>query len=431
MTDSTIFKTTELGDIPAEWEVVRLTEAVALSRKPRNLDLSKFNAIPFIPMELVPDNGTFIKDYEQKAKIGSGTYCEKGDILLAKITPSFENGKQGIVGEIPLDFAYATTEVYPLKAKPTKLDQMFLFHFLKLSRVRVDIAGKMEGTTGRQRVPKSVIENYPIPLPPLAEQRKIAHILNTVQRAIAAQDDLIAAAQALKRSLMRRVFTYGPGIEPAPTRETEIGEAPGHWEQITVGQACKSGGGLVQTGPFGSQLHAADYVSRGIPSVMPKNIGKDGKIDSTDISLISKPDHERLSRYHLRAGDVVYGRRGDIGRRALVLPEQNGWLCGTGCLFVRIGNYPMDPEFLAYYLGYQPVVDWIISRAVGTTMLNLNSKILRSVPLYFPNQNQQQQIACTLRAADAKIAAEQDRKGALQELFNSLLQALMTGRLRV
>ena len=227
------FKETEIGPIPVDWDVVPLKDAATLTRKPRGLNLSDYEAIPFIPMALVPDNGTLIEQYELRPgdSIRSGTYCEKGNILLAKITPSFENGKQGIVGNLPLDFAYATTEVYPIRAKPDHLDQMFLFHFLRLPSVRAAIAGKMEGLTGRQRVPKAVIENCPISLPPLPEQRRIAHVLSTIQRAIAAQDDLIAAAREVKRSLMKRLFTYGPDAEPAPT-----GEA--YWRQI---DAAKGG----------------------------------------------------------------------------------------------------------------------------------------------------------------------------------------------
>jgi restriction endonuclease S subunit len=211
-------KDTDIGSIPVEWNVARLKHAAIFTRKPRGLDLSEHEAIPFIPMELVPDNGTVIDQYELRAGSGirSGTYCEKGDILLAKITPSFENGKQGIVGGFPLGFAYATTEVYPIQPKPNALDPMFLFHFLRLPSVRADITGKMEGSTGRQRIPKAVIENYPIPLPPLPEQRRIAHVLSTIQRAIAAQEDVIAAAKETKRSrpeygdiLLTKVGTTG------------------------------------------------------------------------------------------------------------------------------------------------------------------------------------------------------------------------------
>ena len=91
------FQETGIGPFPVDWEVVPLSEVITLSRKPRDLDLSTYEMIPFVPMELIPDNGVSVKNYIPKhpSEIRSGTYFERGDILLAKITPSFENGKQG------------------------------------------------------------------------------------------------------------------------------------------------------------------------------------------------------------------------------------------------------------------------------------------------------------------------------------------------
>jgi len=200
---------TETGPIPAHWRMVQLGEVISFTRKPKNLDLSAFEAIPFIPMDLVPNNAELIKGYELRPgnTIRSGTYCEKGDILLAKITPSFENGKQGIVDTIPLGFAYATTEVFAFKAKLEQVERKFLFQYLKIPRVRANIAEKMEGTTGRQRVPKKVIEHYPFPLPPLPEQRQIAEILQAVDRKIEAEENRKAALEELFRSLLHNLMT--------------------------------------------------------------------------------------------------------------------------------------------------------------------------------------------------------------------------------
>ena len=105
----------------------------------------------------------------------------------------------------------------------------------------------------------------------------------------------------------------------------------------TLGEACERGGGNIQTGPFGSQLHAADYVPVGIPSIMPENIG-DNELSIGNIARITQEDADRLSRYIVREGDIVYSRRGDVERRALVRQAEDGWLCGTGCLRVRVGT---------------------------------------------------------------------------------------------
>src|SRR3990167_2328981 len=106
---------------------------------------------------LISENQRLLHKYEMRKSFSSGTYVQKGDLVVAKITPSFENGKQGIVTNIPLDFCYATTEVWPLHGVNGQSNIEYLHYYLKKPDVRNEIAGKMEGSTGRQRVPKSVI----------------------------------------------------------------------------------------------------------------------------------------------------------------------------------------------------------------------------------------------------------------------------------
>jgi len=228
------FKMTDIGPLPEPWRIARMSEVVRFTRKPRGLQLPN-DYIPFIPMELIPAGEITIRKWIPKrpGDIRSGIYCERGDILLPKITPSFENGKQGIIDDIPTPFAYATTEVFPLQSNPEILDKMFLFFYLLRPVVRAEIAGRMEGTTGRQRIPKAVIKDYVVPLPPLLEQRAIARVLTAVRRAIEATDAVIEAAQPLKKSLMQHLFTYG--LVPVdqtmhvPLKDTEIGPVPDGW----------------------------------------------------------------------------------------------------------------------------------------------------------------------------------------------------------
>lgn len=187
--------------------------------------------------------------------------------------------------------------------------------------------------------------------------------------------------------------------------ETIIGIIPQGWTYTTLAQLCAQGEGGIQTGPFGSQLHASDYVTSGIPSVMPKNIGENVILEES-IARISTEDAQRLSKYLLAEGDIVYSRRGDVERRALVRAEQEGWLCGTGCLRVRPGN-SVDPRFLSYYLGHPEVRRWVVQHAVGATMPNLNTGILGALPTVVPPQQIQASIAHTLGALDDKIAVNE------------------------
>lgn len=177
------------------------------------------------------------------------------------------------------------------------------------------------------------------------------------------------------------------------------------WLNTTLGDLCADGGGGIQTGPFGSQLHASDYVQVGTPVVMPQNI-RDNYVDLDGIARISDAELERLERYELLPGDIVYSRRGDVERRALIRPENAGWLCGTGCLRVRLGDDSAhDATFISYALGLKSTREWIVRHAVGATMLNLNTSILSAVPLRVPGVDEQRAIAEVLGALDDKIAA--------------------------
>lgn len=176
---------------------------------------------------------------------------------------------------------------------------------------------------------------------------------------------------------------------------------PEGWQETTLGALCAAGGGEIQTGPFGSQLHARDYVRHGVPVVMPQDI-IDGRIDTSAIAQVRERDAARLGKHRLRANDVVYSRRGDVRKCALVTPEQEGWLCGTGCLRVRVGDAAYGP-FVGAYLTSQTAQDWVENNAVGLTMLNLNTSILGRVPVTLPTTVEQQAIVRALEVAQNEV----------------------------
>jgi type I restriction enzyme S subunit len=191
------------------------------------------------------------------------------------------------------------------------------------------------------------------------------------------------------------------------------------WRETTLGEVCDEVDGIIQTGPFGSQLHESDYAPEGIPVVMPKDI-IEGRIATDSVARVS-PDHvKRLARHRLEAGDIVYGRRGDIGRQALIRGEQRGWLCGTGCLRLSFGDSLLDPLFLHYYLRQVSVVRWISNQAVGATLPNLNTGILRSVPVRFPPLPVQRRIAGILSAYDELIENTHRRIQILEAMARAL-----------
>lgn len=174
------------------------------------------------------------------------------------------------------------------------------------------------------------------------------------------------------------------------------------WQQTTLGKVLGDGGGKIQTGPFGSQLHASDYVESGIPCIMPANM-KNSRVNLFGIAFIAEKDAQRLSHHLVKEGDIVYSRRGDVTQKALIGKTEVGYFCGTGCLLIRPGD-AIDPEFLTYHLSTPSNQSWIVKQAVGATMPSLNTAILSKIPLNLPpNKETQKRVATVLSALDAKI----------------------------
>ncbi|SUB64933.1 EcoKI restriction-modification system protein HsdS [Plesiomonas shigelloides] len=203
-----------------------------------------------------------------------------------------------------------------------------------------------------------------------------------------------------------------------------ISAIPPHWTVTTLGQYLDINGGTIQTGPFGSQLHASDYVEQGIPSVMPKNITVE-KIDDSDIARISVEDAERLSKYLLQSGDIIYSRRGDVEKCSLVTDVENGWLCGTGCLRVRLNCEDKDKlsKFLHAYLSSPMIREWISRNAVGATMPNLNTSILRDVPLIIPEPYKIDFIGSMWTRFNNKITLNRQINQTLEQMAQALFKS--------
>ena len=195
------------------------------------------------------------------------------------------------------------------------------------------------------------------------------------------------------------------------------------WQSTTLGRICEAQGGAIQTGPFGSQLHTSDYKETGIPVVMPTNIG-DGGIVEDGIARIDQSDVERLSQHKLQMGDIVFSRRGDVTKNALIRPHEIGWFCGTGCLKVRLGDESTaTARFISYCLRLPDIKEWLIRHAVGATMPNLNTGILSAVPIYLPPLKTQQEIASILGSLDDRIALLRETNTTLEAIAQALFKS--------
>jgi len=206
--DKVKLKETEIGQIPEDWNVVKLGEVVESNIRMRQAKLEHTDEIPVLPMSLIPENSLYIKDWELRKthEVKSGITVFNGDFLLAKITPCLENGKQGIVSKLPNGWGIATTEVIPIRTSKV-LSTEFLAFYLKHPKLRIELVNKMEGTTGRKRLPKAIVQALPIPLPPLPIQQKIAEILSAVDDKIQTEEKKKQALENLFKSMLSNLMT--------------------------------------------------------------------------------------------------------------------------------------------------------------------------------------------------------------------------------
>ena len=413
--------------LPPGWEVSRVADAFDFTKKPRGLDLGKNGSeVPFFPMEQIPLGRIKVSDHTLKpvAKLGSGTYVENGDLVVAKITPSFENGKQGIV-DIEADFAYGTTEVIPVRGRPNKSDTLFLFFYLLHPEVRFDLAGKMEGSTGRQRLSKTVLGNLLIPLPPLPEQKKIARILSTVQRAIEAQERIIRTTTELKKALMHKLFTEGPRGEPQ--KQTEIGPIPESWEVVPLAKVIRS---KLQNGAFVKKPE----VGKGYLFANVIDMYRETHLDLSQLERVNVPSAS-VSQYWLEDGDVLLVRsslkRDGIGQNCAV----RGLLEPVfyDCHLIRIQTKPskLIPEFLAGFWRSDIGKNDLILRSKTTTMTTINQQGISKALVPIAPTSEQWEIVETLETVDTKLLGHRKKRDSLQDLFRTLLHELMTARIRV
>lgn len=185
------------------------------------------------------------------------------------------------------------------------------------------------------------------------------------------------------------------------------------WKEYKIGDVAS-----VQTGPFGSQLHNKDYVLRGTPIVTVEHLGE-REFSTQNLPCVSEEDKERLRKYTLTEGDIVYSRVGSVDRCSYVSTKENGWLFSGRCLRVR-SDISVCSLFLYYYLQQENVKQSIRNIAVGATMPSINTKLLSEIRVSIPSLNIQKRIASILSSLDDKI--EVNRK--INENLEQQAQAL-------
>ena len=403
--------------LPQGWKQVTIGEVYRFTHKPKQIRYSEYEQIPFVPMELIPIGRRMFYDYILKpsSELTSGTYFEKGDILVSKITPSFENGKQGIIEDLPTPFGIATTEVIPLQAIAGISDRDFLFYYLLGTNVRYDLASKMEGTTGRQRLGKSTLEEYPLLFPPLPEQRAIAAALRAVQDAREARRRELALERERKAALMEELFTRGTRGEAC--KETEIGRMPQSWDVMRFGNSVDITKGQVdpKQEPYKSMLHVgSENIEAGTGRLLSLKTNGDLKVISGNYLFVE--------------GNVLYSKIRPYMNK-VALPSFSG-TCSADMYPLSPHKGKMTREFLFHSILSEAFKVRAISFQDRTGIPKINRDQLNSIPLALPPLEEQQEIAEVLTACDQKIDALEAESALHDELVRALLEELMTGRIR-
>lgn len=364
--------------------------------------------------------------------------------------PGIVVGRKGTVGSVTyvgIPFWAIDTAFY-VEDIPAERDLRFTYYLLKslgLPDMNSDSA-----VPGLNRDYAHAIE---LTVPDVDTQRVIGGILGSIDEKIELSRSTNQTQEAIAKAIFRCWFIdfepvlakangestesistrFGLGAElvdqfPASLVETEQGPVPKGWMHSTLGEQASRFGGRIQTGPFGSQLHASDYVNDGVPVVMPQDL-VDRRISTSRIARVTDETAFGLSRHRLEEGDVVYSRRGDVERHALVSRREVGWLCGTGCLMVRLGTRWPSQAYLSEALDERTTRDWIVRHAVGATMPNLNTAILSKVPILMPSDrllHHFESVVATHRQHQEVTSATTE---SLASLRDHLLPKLLSGEM--
>ena len=387
--------------MPEGWRVVALAE---ITERPNQVDPRRAPLVQFkyVDVSSVSNETLTIVGWEEikgaQAPSRARKLIEKDDIIFATVRPGLKR-----IAMVPdhLDGEICSTGFCVIRCVREKADPTYVYFAVTSPEFVESVATHQRGSSYPAVTDRQVVTKQ-IPFPPLVEQRRIARVLSTIQRAIEAQEKVIAAAHELKRSLMKHLFTYGPvpitETSRVPLKETEIGPMPEHWQAVELGEACQVDWG-------NTSLTKAIYKPIGFPAFSAT--GQDGFLD-----------------FHEHEGEAIV--LSAIGARCGKCFLATGkWTAIKNTIVMKpVGA--MDIVFLYRFL--DDAKRWPKS-GTGQPFIALGNA--RRIKIPYPPVSEQRQIGDTLRAAGARIEAEEKRKAALQALFKTMLHHLMTAKIRV
>ena len=334
---------------------------------------------------------------------------KSGDIVFARIGAT--TGKSYMINDPP-DAVFAS---YLIRVRVgNDLEPGFLIHFFQ-SRGYWQQVDANKHANLKKGVNGSVLSELLLPLPPLPEQKKIAHILSTVQRAIEVQERIIQTTTELKKALMHNLFTEG--LRNEPQKQTEIGPVPESWEVVEVGQICRS----IVPGRNKPKIFDGD-----IPWLTTPDIKRLDYIESDVAGFRVSPAELKSSGGHLiPANSVIMSCVGEFGISAVTRVE----IVINQQLHAFVCSADLEPVFLCNQIRYRK--PYMESIAAVTTIPYLNKSKCESIPIALPNREEQNDIAAIFMTLDSKRNEHESHRQTLQDLFRTLLHELMTAKVRV
>ena len=381
------------------------------SINPRLSDpLQQTELVSFVPMASLSAEEARVVSTETRAysEVSKGyTPFRNGDVLVAKITPCFENGKIA-QAHLPHPNGFGSTEFHVIRPKESLLDGRYLHHLLRQADIRVEGERRMTGSGGQRRVSATFLSSLRIPLPRLEEQRRVAAILDQADALRAKRRKALALLDELQRGIFIEMFG----------------------DPVTSPKGCTAGtlGDGIEEMQYGPRFHNEAYSPEGIRIVRITDLDAAGSLDFDSMPRM-EVDEETRDKFASRAGDVVFARTGaTVGKVALI--KERDPVCIAGAYFIRMRfQSRILPEYAFSVLQSESVQSLIFAQSRQAAQQNFSGPGLRRLPMPVPSIERQRRFAERVEAVGSEKSKQLSALALLDELFSSLQHRAFRGEL--
>lgn len=422
-------KETSFGLIPKSWDINYLGKICDVRDGTHDSPKYHDTGIPFITSknltetELCFENIKFISK-EDHLNFSKRSHVENGDILFGMIGTV---GKPIIVNE---DFEFSIKNVALLKfSKSKKLNNFYALNVLKSSIVDSQFK-KMSNGGVLKFVALGNIRNLIFPLPPLAEQQKIAEILSTVDDKIEVINQQITETQELKKGLMQRLLTKGIGH--TEFKDSPLGKIPKCWEVIQIQELLDKGRitSHLDGNHGGLYPNADEFINEGVPYI-GANSFLNSKVDFSKCKHLSMERSLKFRKGVAKNGDVLFAHNATVGPVAFLETALDFVILSTTATYYRLDNKTIDAKYWLFFLS-SPTFKNQYEKVMGQSTRNqVPITMQRSFYSVLPPFKEQKEISEILNIADEKLEILLEKKTRYQELKQGLMQQLLTGKIRV